>query len=229
MKKLCALLFVFVFVTACADYGEKKVFNGTEVYYKDGVTAEQAEKLGKSLVDLGFADGGYKSVQFVKEGENYIFKMVIKEVFLDNDSYENIFKFFPKELSDHMNMSIDLYVCDDQFNTLRMYKLDDALKTIMAKGTEIRYTKNVIPKDVEKLKEFLIESGFSDDTRKTIELDRENTTYIFKMVIDRYRLKSESTIGILTMMKQELSKEVFSGLPVKIHACDELMNTLKEI
>ncbi|MEM6719448.1 MAG: hypothetical protein AAF611_09050 [Bacteroidota bacterium] len=229
MKKIYILLFVLVLATSCAYYGEKKVFDGTEIYYTDGVTVEQVEKLGESLVASGFTDGRHKSVQFVKEGEKYVFKMIIKEEFLENEAYENLYKFFPKELSNYVNLPVDFHVCDNQFNTLKVYKLEDSLQSVMAKGTEIRYTKKMLPTEVEKLRTFLIESGFSDDTPKTVELDRENTTYIFKMVIDTYRLKSEANLSILRLLKGELSKKVFSNFPVKIHACDELMNPLKII
>lgn len=229
MKKIYILLFLLALTTSCTDYGEKKVFNGTEIYYKDGVTIEQVDKLGESLVESGFADGGHKSVQFVKDGDLYVFRMVVRDEFVNDPSYENLYRFFPKELSQYVGLPVDFHVCDDQFNTIKIYALADSLKTIMAKGTEIRYTNKVMLQDVEKLKEFLIESGFSDDSRKTVELDRENVTYIFKMVIDEYRLRNESNLTILRLMKRELSKNVFSNLPVKIHACDELMNTLKVI
>ncbi|WP_420574944.1 hypothetical protein [Kordia sp.] len=230
MKKIGILLSVLALCVSCANYGEKKVFNGTEVYYKDGVTEAQADKLGESLIDSKFANGDPKSVQFTKDGDVYIFRMVIKEEFLEDKSLESVFNFFPKELSDYMDVPVDLHLCDESFNTLRVHKLEDARKTIMAKATEIRYTKNVTLQDAEKLKDFLIEYGFSDDkSAKTVELDRKEEKYIFRMVIDKNRVDDKATIGLLTFFKGELSKRVFSSLPVKVHMCDELMNTLKEI
>ncbi len=227
MKKIITVLFTIAFLVSCANYGEKKVFNGTEVYYKDGVTEAQADKLGESLITSGFADGGGKSVQFTKDGDQYIFKMVIREEFLNDKSKENVFNIFPKELSNYMNLPVDLHLCDDSFHTLRVHKLSDAVQTIMAKATEIRYTKNVTAAEVEKLKEFLIEYGFSDARPKTVGLDKENDTYLFKMVLDKSRIEDEATISLLTLFKGELSEKVFNNQPVKVHMCDELMNTLK--
>ena len=228
MKKIYLLLSAIALLVSCADYGEKKIFNGTEVYYKDGVTEAQSDKLGESLVTSGFADGAGKSVQFLKDGDHYIFKMVIKEEFLNDKSMQNIFNIFPKELSDYMDLPVDLHLCDDGFNTLRVHKLEDSVKTIMAKATEVRYTENVTLDEAEQLKNFLIEYGFSDDENpKTVALDKEDSTYIFKMVIDKSRLEDASTITLLTLFKDELSKNVFNNQPVKVHMCDELMNTLK--
>ena len=62
IKKIGILLFVMTLVSSCADFGEKKVFNGTEVYYKDGVTEAQADELGKNLIESGFSNGEVKSV-----------------------------------------------------------------------------------------------------------------------------------------------------------------------
>lgn len=230
MKKIITLLSVFALLASCANYGEKKVFNGTEVYYKDGVTEAQADKLGESLVSSGFADGNGKSVQFVKEDDRYVFKMVINEESLDDKSLESVFNIFPKELSEYMGFPVDLHLCDDTFNTIRVHKLEDAQQSIMAKATEVRYTKNVTLSEVEKLKDFLIEFGFSDDENaKTVALDKEGNAYIFKMVLEDSRMEDKNTIGILTMFKGELSKNVFNNQPVRVHMCDELMNTIKII
>ncbi|WP_298426802.1 hypothetical protein [uncultured Kordia sp.] len=228
MKKLITLLSAILLLISCANYGEKKVYNGTEVYYKDGVTEEIADKLGENLTSSGFANGDTKSVQFVKEGDVYVFRMVIKDEFLNDESLESVFNIFPKELSDYMNLPVDLHLCDDTFNTLRVHKLEDARKVIMAKATEIRYTKNVTLEEVEKLKSFLLEYGFSDnDNRKTVELDKENDTYIFKMVLAEEKLKNESTVTLLKLFGGEMAKIAFDNQPLKVHMCDELMNTVK--
>lgn len=228
MKKIITLIAAVALLVSCANYGEKKVHNGTEVYYKDGVTEAEADKLGKSLITSGFANGDPKSVQFVKDGDTYVFKMVIKEESLNDASLKSVFNIFPKELSDLMELPVDLHLCDDTFNTLRVYKLEDANKTIMAKTTEVRYTKNVSLQEAEKLKDYLISSGFSDDDNpKTVELDKENDMYIFKMVLSEERLKNESTVTLLKLFGNEISKTVFDSQPLQVHMCDELMNTIK--
>ncbi|AXG68138.1 hypothetical protein KORDIASMS9_00328 [Kordia sp. SMS9] len=224
------LLLVTVLAVSCTNFGEMKTFNGTEVYYKDGITDAQVEKLGKSLIESEFATGETKSVQFIKEGNTYVFKMVIKDEFLNDASLEKSFQYMPRELSNYMELPVDFHVCDNQFNTLRVYKLKDATKSIMAKATEIRYTKKVMKEDAEKLRDFLIEYGFSDNTNeKTVELDRENMTYIFKLVLNKRSVENQTILSYLTLLKNKLSTDVFSRLPVKIHACDEFMNTFKEI
>lgn len=228
MKKITTLLIACILLISCANYGEKKVYNGTEVYYKEGVTEAQADKLGESLISSGFSNGDVKSVQFLKDGEQYIFKMVVEEKTLDDATLKNVFNLFPRELSDLMGLPIDLHLCDNTFNTLRVHKYEDAQKAIMAKATEVRYTKNVTLEEAEKLKSFLLDSGFSDDdTPKTVELDKENDTYMFKMVISKDKLNNESTVTLLKLFGSQIAKEVFDNKPLKVHMCDDLMNTIK--
>lgn len=89
------------------------------------------------MVSSGFTDGNGKSVQFVKDGENYIFKMVIKDEFLNDKSMENVFNVFPKELSDAMDLPLDMHLCDDSFKMLRIHKLARCSKINYAKSNGI--------------------------------------------------------------------------------------------
>ncbi|WP_046746118.1 hypothetical protein [Kordia zhangzhouensis] len=229
MKKIITILSILLFIS-CANYGEKKVFNGTEVYYKNGVTEAEANKLGQSLITSGFTDGNLKSVQYSKDGDKYIFKMVIKESFLNNEKYEQMFSFMPKELSSYMGVPVDFHLTDDQFNTLRAFKYEDAKKTLMAKATEIRYTKSISKEEVEKLRDFLIDFGFSnDEIEKTVEVDKENNKYILKIVVEEGYRENKTMEAFLTLLKNEASKKAFNSQPVKVHMCDELLNTIKEI
>ena len=229
MRNIILLFFLFVFIS-CANYGEKKVFYGTEVYYKEGVTEAEVEKLGQSLITSGFADGNRKSVQYLKNGDTFVFKMVIKESFLNDKKYEQMFKFMPNELSSYVGAPVDFHLTDNEFNTLREYKHTDAEKTLMAKNTEIRYTNNVTKEEAQKLGDFLINYEFAtNDKAKTVALDKENDTYIFKVVVDTEATNLDAMEAFLTFMKTSLSKDVFKDHTVKVHMCDPLFNTIKEI
>lgn len=232
MKKIISIVTLLLLFTACQSYGEKEIFKGTEVYYKEGITEEQVERLGESLIESGFANGDRKSVQFSKDpnSDKYIFKMVIDKKKIDDASLSDIFNIFPRELSDLMDLPIDLHLCNNTFKTLRVHKLEDAQKTTMALETEIRYTKNVTEAELTKLKEYLINSGFSDrQTKKTVAFDKKEEKYILKMVLNKGMMARESTVGILKAFKQQIQEKVLDGKPLEIHMCNTLMNTLKVI
>lgn len=68
------------FLAGCTNYGESVEFGKSSVYYKDGVTKEEAQKLGESLKALGYlSDEEARDVQLVKDGETYVVKFAAKE------------------------------------------------------------------------------------------------------------------------------------------------------
>lgn len=231
MKNLILFLFTITLIS-CTDYGKKLTFNGTEVYYKDGVTKEQATQLGNYLIKEGFATGDTKSVQFVidPETKNLTFRMVVDKETASNDKNDYIFTSFSRELTTAFKKPIDFEICDNTFKTLKTYLNKDIPKLINALKTQILYTKNVTLEETKKLADYLIESEFADDKNpKTIEFDKNNNMYLFRMVVYKGAEKNESNVTLLGDFAKELSEKVFDGKPVTLHMCDDNLNTLKEI
>lgn len=125
MKKLFTLLSIFIFFS-CTEYGDKLTFNGTEVYYNDGVTIEQAQKLGEYLIESKFTDGTYKSVQLVKDDTtgNLIFRMIINK---NIDKNDEMFKDFSQSISKDIfnGQPVDMHLCDNKFKTLKIILFSD--------------------------------------------------------------------------------------------------------
>jgi len=233
MKTKLLLVSILFLITSCTnDYGEKLLFNGTEVYYKNGVTKEQATQLGEYLVKEEFATGGSKSVQLVinDETKNLTFRMVVDEQTANSDSNDYIFNSFSRELTKEFSQPVDFELCDNTFTTLKIYFNKDVSKLINAKKTQLLYTKNITESEAQKLADYLIESEFADDeNEKTIELDKENDNYIFKMAVYKGAENNEANITLLGMFAKELSENVFDNTPVKLHMCDDTMSTIKII
>jgi len=125
MKKLLPLLSIFLFFS-CSELGEKLTFDGTEVYYNDGVTIEQAQKLGEYLIESKFTDGSEKSVQLVKDDTtgNLIFRMIINKTVDKNDV---MFKDFAQSISKDIfnGKPVDMHLCDNKFKTLKVLLFSD--------------------------------------------------------------------------------------------------------
>tara|TARA_R110001632_G_scaffold125748_1_gene239167 strand:- start:25958 stop:26362 length:405 start_codon:yes stop_codon:yes gene_type:complete len=117
------LLFTISLFISCSSYGDKEDFNGTEVYYKNGTTKEEAKKLGDFLVRSEFADGNPKSVQIVKNEEtgNYVFRMVTNEKAQTNKTYEILFKALAMQVSDSVfkGKPVDFDVCNNVFESVK--------------------------------------------------------------------------------------------------------------
>ena len=113
--------------------------------------------------------------------------------------------------------------------TLLLIGCDNYGSMLEFNGGELYYTSSVSERDAYKLGEYLVESGFFDGQRKTIQLNKTGDTYEFRMVIKTGIEKDEEYIQLFKMMCVELSDYVFNGNPVDIHLCDEYLNTLRVV
>lgn len=80
MKKLITLFcFATLLITACNSYGDKiKINNKSEVYYKDGATKDDAQRLGNFLLKNNYFDSlSEKSVQVSKNKDTFDVKFVV--------------------------------------------------------------------------------------------------------------------------------------------------------
>ncbi|HFS66612.1 MAG TPA: hypothetical protein ENK67_00145 [Flavobacteriia bacterium] len=232
MKQIKILVLVLITFISCKDYGNKLTFNGTEVYYKDGITKEQANQLGNFLIKEGFATGDTKSVQFVIDDKtkNLTFRMVVNEDVASNSENDYVFTSFSRQLSKEFGKSIDFQLTDNTFKTLKTFLNKDIPNLIEAKKTQIFYTNKVNKEETQKLADYLIKSKFADDKNiKTIEFDKENNNYLFRMVVYKGAEKNEANITLLGQFAKELSKNVFENKPVILHMCDDQLNTIKII
>lgn len=126
MKNITKHIILFVSISillGCSGYGDKLVYNSTEVYYTDKVDKKEAENLGEYLVRSEFADGKTKSVQLTKNPENnhYVFRMVVTKEAAENAAYEVLFKAVAIQISDSVfnKNPVDFHVCNDTFKTLK--------------------------------------------------------------------------------------------------------------
>ncbi len=219
----------FLLLISCSNYGEKLVFDGTDVYYNEGVTKEQAQKLGNYLVESEFTDGTKKSVQMVKDVTtgNLTFKMIASEG--EIEGMDMIFKTFASQLSKDVfnNEPVDFQLCNDTFEAFKTYSFKNLDGIVTVDGTGISYTKNVTKSEAQKLGNYLKESGFTDGSSKTIQLDKEGATYLFRMVVVEGAVNNPESENILRAYGEEISKNAFEGKPLVVHMCDDALKTIK--
>ncbi|MEZ4874699.1 MAG: hypothetical protein R2793_04445 [Flavobacteriaceae bacterium] len=119
LKKLGWVLFA-LFIISCSGYGEKLVYDGTEVYYKEGVSEDLARKTGAYLQEMGFTDGTTKSVQLTKDSVHH-FRMVVQDQYATDTSmdinFEALAFLLSEEVFDGENIRFEL--CNNTFKTLR--------------------------------------------------------------------------------------------------------------
>ncbi|MBP1924788.1 hypothetical protein J2Z76_000641 [Sedimentibacter acidaminivorans] len=107
------------------DYGTKLTFGeNNELYYTENVTVEEAQVLGDYLVKQDFFadDGNLRSIQLNKAGNTYEVRIIIKKGLEEDQSVIDSMEFLATDLSINVfnNKDIDIHLCDDNFETLRV-------------------------------------------------------------------------------------------------------------
>ena len=229
MKKLLFFLIATQLLLSCSNYGDKLVFNATEVYYKDGVTEAEATQLGNYLVTSEFADGNTKSVQFVrnKESQNLTFRMVMLDEVANDATNDVMFKLFARELSNEFKQPVDFEACDNTFKTLKTFYYKDLQKVVKAKATDVMYSANVTDEIAQKTADFLVEYGYSDDRAKTVSIEKTDTGYQFKAVVKEGAEKDNANVVVFKLLRDIMKDSVFGGKPLEMHLCNDKLETLK--
>ncbi|HEX8290040.1 MAG TPA: hypothetical protein VF556_18810 [Pyrinomonadaceae bacterium] len=96
-------------------------------------------------------------------------------------------------------------------------------------GGELYYTTNVTADEAQALGNNLVESGFFNGRRISVQLDKSDSTYQFRMVVKPEFRNDKSYAQTLRLFAAQLSSEVFNDEPVEIHICDESFKTLRVV
>ena len=116
------LLFIISTVTiaSCSNYGDKVSKDFVEIYYKDNITKEQAEKTLEILYPGWNQSGTKKSVQLVKKADTVYFRMVIDEEKAKGIADETYLLLGTGlSISVFNNEPVNVELTDNRFNTLR--------------------------------------------------------------------------------------------------------------
>lgn len=230
MKKVLVFILAII-IASCSNYGEKITIDGTEVFYKDGVTKEQAQQLADYLKQEGFTDGTAKSVQFVKnEKTNTLtFRMVMDSSSINDESNMVLFESTARNLSKEFGQPIDFEACDVNFKTIKTVQADDVPKLVEIGNTQVLYTKNITEKEATDLAKFITGTDESKNATMTVKLDRQSDTVLFMVVVKDGYQNDESYLKILKIYGQLITKEVFSDKPLKVQVCNTDLKVLKTL
>jgi hypothetical protein len=163
MKKFILILTVAFFLASCTNHGDKVSKDYLEVFYKDGITKEQAQKALEYFHPLWKDKGEQtkkKSMQFTKEGDTIHFRMVSNMEVMDKMD-EGVFYDTGNEISTNIfnGAPVNVVLTDNKFKTIRSYafkKVDkvDYGTAVKAGNVEV-YVKDGNKEDGEALADYL--------------------------------------------------------------------------
>lgn len=173
IKTLGLLLASIVFFFSCNHFGKELKYNNLQVFYKDGVSRDEASRLGDYLVKSGFNEDHTHvlTVQVVKKGDIYQFRMVAKKGVVDDPSYTKLFHQFASELSRDVfnNATVELHLCDDLLRTQRVFQMEtiDDWEKHSGSNYEIRYPASwTLKEDASSASVFTITSPTTQSGKK---------------------------------------------------------------
>ena len=108
-------------VACCKKFGGKISFNRFDVYYTNGVTQEDARKLGEYFQGLGLndMDEDRECVQVQKLADTYLVKFVVVDGAESDQEIIESFEFMGYILSAlvYEGIPVDIHLCEYSFNT----------------------------------------------------------------------------------------------------------------
>lgn len=96
-------------------------------------------------------------------------------------------------------------------------------------GSSVFYKAPVTQAEATKLRDYLIDEEFFDETPKEVLLSKEGKTYEFNFVVKKGIETDPEFIAQAKIFSKGMSKEVFNNASVDIHLLDDKLNLLKVI
>lgn len=217
------LAFVVLLLPACgSDHGAQKTFAAGELYYKDGATAEDADKLGQYLQAVGFFDEETPySTQLVKRGNTYVFRFSVEDKAIQDESFARILRFMAMDISADVfdNTPVDIEMTDGEFIPLRSIPSPGS-RTGSGKASIYR-ANEVDPATADKVTAYLTQIGFIGNKEITLSYARQGDDFIYEFVTDEGAENQPELVNANKTIAGLLSAEVLQNKPVTLHFLDE--------
>jgi len=227
-----------VILTACTNYGKKVSQDYLEVYYKDGITKEQAQKTLDFLYPVWKSKTGKtdtKSVQLTKAGGDTVnFRFVVdKDKLKDMD--DETFYIMGTVFSDSIfnGAPVNVVLADNSFKTIRTLAFKKTTDPAADYGEKVTsgnielFTKDGLDADgAQDLAKFL-DKTFSPSNIVSFQIGKNSDgVYILSMVSTPE--KSESlTEAAFHDMCSKVSNEMLSGGPMIFQLTDNTFHPFK--
>lgn len=229
MRKTILLLFTVCAIStlqSChlffSDYGEKMTFGAGELFYKDGVTGDEAKKLGDYLLSEGFfTEENPNSVQITKKDDVYIFHMVTKDEYVKDDNFAQTAGFMAMDLSTDVfdKAKVNIELADENFKTQ---------KEIPCPGIRIDrdstfiYRRFEVDADIaNEVTDYLVEIEFIGNQPTVISYGIEGDDFLLEAVMADGAELDKAVVNANKTICGLISAEILDSKPIKMHFLNE--------
>lgn len=201
-----------------SEHGTKLRFGASELYYKDGITAEEADKLGKYLLLQGFFDDeNPKTAQITKRNDTYVFRMYTEDDYIKDASFERTIRFAAMDFSTDVfnGAKVDMELTDGRLET---QKTINAPGTRMDQGTATIYRSYAVDAaTAQKVTDYLVSIGFIGTKPLTIAYDIEGDDFIYEILTAEGAENNPDVVDANKAIAGLISSEVLNNKPIRMH------------
>ena len=235
-KELITPLIALLFI-ACSNYGDKEKSGSIEVFYKEGISKEQAKKTAdliyESLKSANQDINTKKSFQYTKgKGDTINLSMVIDEgkIAQVNDEAMNEFSVV---ISDSIFAAkpVNLVLTDNRFKPIRTIvfkkpEISENTPNLVSGNINLTYSEKTEPVLAKNLADYLNSYlPFEGEVRFYFTKNATNT-FVIKMVTKAEAINTLSPNDI-EEIASNISTNVFQGAPLIYELADEKFNTIR--
>lgn len=236
MKQFIFVFFIAAGLLSCTNYGKKVSQDYLEVYYKDNVSKEEAQKTLDFLYPIWKNDEGKtdtKSVQLTKSGDTISFRMVVDKDKLgkvEDESFYMMGNLFSDSLFD--GKPVNMVLTDNSFKPIRTlaYKKTEAGNNygekVTAGNIEVYAKDGFSLEQAQNLADFLEKQMGSNNTVSFQAGRTEDGGYLVRMVSDEEK-SNELGDEPFNKMAAQLSENIFNDGQVTFELTDNKFNTFK--
>ena len=210
--------------------GEMVQRGNLEVYYTNGATKEEAERLCNYLLRSWGPSPNRRSVQVAKTPAGYQFRMVIKKELQQDAKVLKELEFVGARIARDVfdGAPVEIHACDDHMRTLQAFPPRPDLRYGLVEGkVEVFFAADVKREDAQRLAKYLTRALKDAPTQLTVKLAQRGRTLEVHMIVRPEALNDPAVITGLRQDMRDMSVNAFQGTPVALHLCDELMNVVR--
>jgi len=226
---LACLMFPLV-LAGCGGHGPRVQHGSIEVYYVDGTTKAEADRLGQYLVKTWGEAPAKRSVQIKKDGEGYQFRMVVKKEFLTDEKTLDLLQFDAARISRDVfdGAAVELHACDEHLKTVKSFPPRADVRYSLVEGNvELFYATPDDKVDAQRLSRYLAELVKVAPAQISFKLARREKVIEIHMAVRPDSIANPGLLEDLRRDRAAIAARVFPGAVVEMHLCDPSFNTLK--
>ena len=222
MKKyillLIAALSAVTFPGCNSIHGNQVMYGAGELFYKDGATQDDAEKLGNYLLSVGFFDDETPhSTQLIKRGDTYVFRMSVQEDAIQNGDLERSLRFMSMDISADVfpGTKVDVELTDNDFDTKKTIP-SPGVRSNQGKATIYR-SFDVDAATADQVTAYLTKIGFIGNKELILSYGIQGDDFLYELITAEGAEKDKDVVEANKAIAGLLSADVLHNKPVTLH------------